>query len=118
MICCGDCAVSDNAADYLTAIARQPLLAVGAVAPELYGRVPALARAHELRLRSSRALSAARGAGPAASARVRWLPGAVGAQSVLACPASDSRMISAACRNPDGGNDFARCRHWHCVHFP
>lgn len=72
MYCC--CAVCDDAAEYLTAIARQPLLAVGAVAPELYGRLPALARAHELRLRSSRALSAARGAGPAASARVRQLP--------------------------------------------
>lgn len=85
--------MSDNAADYLMAIARQPLLAVGALAPELYGRVPALARAHELRLRSSRALSAARGAGPAASARVRWLPGTAGGGSAVGRVASPCQAV-------------------------
>ena len=63
-------AVCDNAAEFLAATYRQPLLAVSAVAPGLYARVPTLARAHELRMKATRALAAARGAGPASAAKV------------------------------------------------
>jgi hypothetical protein len=63
-------AVCDNAAEFLAATYRQPLLAVSAVAPGLYARVPTLARAHGLRLKAARALAAARGAGPAPAAKV------------------------------------------------
>ena len=65
--------MSDNAAEVLAATARQPLLAVGAVAPGLYARVPTLARAAELRLSAARALAAARGCGPGPAAKVGFV---------------------------------------------
>ena len=55
--------VSALAAEFLSSTASQPLLCVGAVNPGLYTRVPALARALELRSRAVKALAAARANG-------------------------------------------------------
>ncbi len=60
----------DNAVEFLGRTYRQPLLAVSAVAPGLYARVPTLARAHELRLKAVRALAIAQEHGPVAAAKV------------------------------------------------
>lgn len=57
--------VSSLAAEYLDSIATQPLLCIGAVNPGLPARVPALAKASELRARTCKALAAARATGSA-----------------------------------------------------
>jgi hypothetical protein len=66
--------VSGLAADFLASIAEQPLLCIGAVNPGLYAVNPALARAHELRARTVKALAVARSKGSAAKVR-RSTPG-------------------------------------------
>ena len=61
--------MSAIAADFLASIATQPLLCIGAVNPGLYAVNPALARAHELRARTVKALAVARTKGSAAKVR-------------------------------------------------
>ena len=61
--------MSGLAADFLASIAEQPLLCIGAVNPGLYAVNPALARAHELRARTVKALTVARSKGSAAKVR-------------------------------------------------
>lgn len=66
--------VSCIAAEFLESIATRPLLCIGAVNPGLYARVPALTRAHELRVRTCKALAAARAKGSAQKVMSGFLP--------------------------------------------
>ncbi|KAK9812803.1 hypothetical protein WJX72_004085 [[Myrmecia] bisecta] len=75
--------VSSMAADYLGAISEQPLLCLGAVNPGLYARVPLLARTHELRARTCKALASARASSPETAAKVERLLTAAGPKRYL-----------------------------------